>query len=104
MRRKLAVLGFALAVAGGALSFSSVPTTTTLAASSIGPTFLVPSDDGYGIAECVASGSACGQVVADAWCEAQGFTRSASFGMADVETTGSLGAPAGRPISVTCAQ
>ena len=99
MRRKLAVLGLAVAIAGGAASLTVVPTETTQAAA--GATFLVPTNDGYGIADCVGSGSSCGQVVADAWCEAQGFARSASFGYADVEVTGSI-STANRPISVTC--
>jgi hypothetical protein len=67
-----------------------------------GPTFVIPVNDGYGIGECVESGSSCGKVVADAWCEAQGFRRSASIGPADVETTGSID-PARRRITVTCA-
>lgn len=98
MRRRLAVLGFAAALAAGALSFTAISTETTQAASAA--TFVVPANDGYGIADCVAAG--CGQVVADAWCEAQGFAGSASFGPADVEVTGSIAAGAGRPISVTC--
>lgn len=100
MRRNLAVLGLTFAVAAGALSFTVLPSATTQAASS-GATFVVPANDGYGIADCVATGSSCGQVVADAWCEAQGFARSASYGVADVETTGSVSS-ANRPISVTC--
>ena len=101
MQRKITVIGLALLAIGGALSFTAVPTATTQAASN-GPTFVIPANDGYGIAECVESGSSCGQVVADAWCEAQGFTRSSSYGVADVDTTGSI--TASRPISVTCAR
>ncbi len=101
MRRSLAVLGLVLSVAGGAVALVAVPSGTTEAASTGGQTFVVPANDGYGMSDCVSTGSACGQVVADAWCEAQGFNRSASFGPADVETTGSIG---GRPISVTCAE
>ncbi|TDR93574.1 hypothetical protein [Enterovirga rhinocerotis] len=100
-RRSLAIMGFGLAVIGGAVAFSVLPSPTE-AASSRGPTFVIPANDGYGVAECLNSGSACGQVMADAWCEAQGFRRSASFGPVDVETTGSI-EPSRRPISVTCA-
>jgi hypothetical protein len=39
--------------------------------------FLVPGNDGYGIAECLAEGGACGQAVADSYCEAQGFKQGA---------------------------
>lgn len=99
MRRSLAVLSFGLVALGVAAVASVVPSTTTEAA---GPTFVIPANDGYGIADCVESGSSCGKVVADAWCEAQGFRRSASIGPADVETTGSI-EPGRRRISVTCA-
>lgn len=100
MRRHLAAAALALAVAAISLAVAVVPTGSTQAASP-GATFTVSANDGYGIGDCVASGSACAKVVADAWCEAQGFARSASFGL--VETTGSVGAGAGRPISITCA-
>lgn len=101
MRRSIAALGLVVAVAVGATILSTVPSEETLAATG-GETFVIPANDGYGIAECVTSGSsACGQVVADAWCEAQGFARSASFGLADVQVTGSIGTSS-RPISVTC--
>lgn len=101
MRRSIAALGLVSALAGGAAILSTVPSVETLAAAG-GETFVIPANDGYGIAECVTSGSSsCGQVVADAWCEAQGFARSASFGPADIEVTGSIGASS-RPISVTC--
>lgn len=99
MRRKLAVVGLAAAIVAGALSFTAISTETTQAATAGAATFIVPANDGYGIADCVASG--CGQVVADAWCEAQGFAASESFGPAEVEVTGSI-ATGTRPISVTC--
>ena len=46
--------------------------------------FLVPGNDGYGIAECLAEGGDCGQAVADAYCEAQGFKAGAeSYGLVE---------------------
>lgn len=104
MRRMVTVLGFGGALLGGALVLAAVPNSATEAAPSPS-TFIVPANDGYGIGECVSSGSSCAKVVADAWCEAQGFARSASFGMADpADVTGSVAAPsASRPISITCA-
>lgn len=92
-----------MAVGAGAFSMTIIPPGTTEAAAGTGQTFVIPAGDGYGIAECVASGSSCGQVVADSWCEAQGFAKSASFGPVDVDATGSIGT-ASRPISVTCAE
>ena len=100
MRRSLAALGLAIAVAAGAASLSTIPSSVTEAAGAA-QTFVVPANDGYGIADCVTSGSSCGQVVADSWCEAQGYRRSASFGPAELDAAGAIGA-ASRPISVTC--
>ena len=106
MRRKLTALGLAAALAATGLSLSVLGTGTTQAASSSSATFIIPANDGYGVGDCVGAGSACGQVLADAWCEAQGFARSASFGLADpTEVTGSVTAvKSDRPISITCAQ
>lgn len=98
MRRSFAVLGLGFAALSVAAAMTLAPSQTKAA----GPTFVIPANDGYGIAECVESASPCGKVVADAWCEAQGFRRSASVGPVDVETTGSIDTKRGR-ISVTCA-
>lgn len=70
-------------------------------------TFLIPANDGYGVAECLTGTGACGKVVADAWCEAQGFAAAASYGpAANDEYTGAIASvPAPRsakPIRVTC--
>ena len=51
-------------------------------------TFLVASD-GYGIDDCLATQSACGKMVADAWCTAHGLPKALAFGSASV--TGSIG-------------
>ncbi|WP_204316103.1 hypothetical protein, partial [Serratia marcescens] len=58
-------------------------------------TFLIPASEGYGVGECLTSpGSECGQVVADAWCEAQGFAAAQSFGVAaQDEYTGAITPP-----------
>ncbi len=54
------------------------------------------------------TGGECGQVVADAWCESQGYAKSASYGIAaQDEYTGAIeAAPAvktsDRPIRITC--
>lgn len=55
--------------------------------------FLVPGNDGYGIADCLAEGASCGQAVADAYCEAQGFKAGAeSYGLVE-DITASTTAP-----------
>jgi hypothetical protein len=51
--------------------------------------FVVPANDGYGIAECMTPGEACGQVIADAWCEAHGHAHATAFGLSD-DVTGTV--------------
>lgn len=108
MRRILTILGFTAAVTAAAASFILVPAGATKAAVPEGTTFLIPASDGYGVADCLTGGSECGQVVANAWCEAHGFGRADKFGLAAAEdATGSVGASrasarAERPISITC--
>lgn len=55
---------------------------------------MIPADDGYGFEGCLAAKSACGMIVADAWCEAHGLARSKSFGpAADITTAADDGRP-----------
>ena len=50
--------------------------------------FVIAATDGYGVAECLTSGGQCGQIVANAWCEAHGFAEALAFGLAsDVTAT-----------------
>ncbi len=44
---------------------------------------IIPPDDGYGFQDCLSEKSACGLVVADAWCEAHGLAASKSYGPAE---------------------
>ena len=106
MRRKLAMLGVIASVLGGAM-FLGTPQSVSGEASSEA-TFVIPADDSYGVAECTTA--ACGKVVADQWCVAQGFAASVAFGETDAtEVTGSIQnrfvrttQPTSRPISITC--
>jgi hypothetical protein len=41
---------------------------------------IIPPDDGYGFEECLMTKSACGTIVADAWCQANGLKASKAFG------------------------
>lgn len=107
MRRAYAMLGLGAVVLVAAGSLTLIPQGSK--ASATEATFLVPAADGYGVAECLVSGHACGKAVADTWCEAQGYTRSVSFRQAAPEdVTGSVdvekvaAAPTPRPISITC--
>jgi hypothetical protein len=69
--------------------------------------FLIPANDGYGIADCLGEGGACGRMVADAWCAAQGMGKARAFGPADATdmTATVRNASRGGPVqaySVTC--
>jgi hypothetical protein len=41
---------------------------------------VIAANDGYGVQDCLAEAGECGQVVADAWCEAHGHGAAVSFG------------------------
>jgi hypothetical protein len=107
MSRTVAIVAFSALLAVAAGSLVVLPNGETRAA---GPdaTFLIPAADGYGVADCLAaSESECGRVVADAYCEAQGFARAESFGRAAADdVTGAIPAnpraEAERPIRITC--
>ena len=106
MRRTFAVLALTAVLASGEASML-FPDPSPAVAANRNTTFLVPANDGYGVAECLTSRSDCGQVVADAWCETQGYPRAVTFGVVNPEDmTGSIvlasTAPRGRAISVTC--
>ena len=55
--------------------------------------FVVPPSDGYGVADCMKPGEECGQVIADAWCEAHGHAHATAFGLTD-DVTGTIKAAA----------
>ena len=107
MSRTIAAAAFAALVATAAGSLVVLPGGPTRALGK-DATFLIPAADGYGVADCLtAGGSECGRIVADAYCESQGFRKSARFGRAAAEdVTGSVpaGRPEGeRPIFIACA-
>lgn len=93
MRRVFAAFGF-FALAGAlSLSFILIPA-APLSASDQTATFLIPASDGYGIAQCLLTGDACGEIVAAAWCEAHGYARAEAFGAAARDRQS--------PLSITC--
>lgn len=105
MRRAFAMLGLGTAVFFAAASLTLLPNGSQ--ASSAEATFMVPSADGYGVAECLISNRACGQVVADTWCESHGYTKAVSFRqITPDEITGSIHkaslSPKDPPIAITC--
>ena len=109
MSRTIALAAFAAVLAATAGSFVVLPSGKTRAADK-DATFLIPAAEGYGVADCLTGGgSECGRIVADAYCEAQGFAKAESYGRAAAEAlTGALDAAAvrpesERPIRITCA-
>ncbi len=109
MRRAIALSGFLSMLALAAASFIVIPNGASQA-NVINTTFLIPASEGYGVADCLTGGSECGKVIANAWCEAHGFAKAASFGLAAPEdVTGSIERPAAvrradRPLSITCSE
>ncbi len=111
MRRTFATLAFTAVLASAAASFTGLPSDPRSGERRSEAVFLIPANDGYGVAECLVAGGECGQIVADAWCETQGYARAASFGPAEPEdVTGSTGSirtvstamPDEPPVAVTC--
>ncbi len=106
MRRAYAMLGLGTAVFFAAASLTLLPNGTQ--ASSSEAVFMVPAADGYGVAECLISNDACGHVVANTWCEAQGYMKAVSFRQTEAEeATGSIQKASvavveHRPVSITC--
>lgn len=63
-------------------------------------TFILPANDGYGVADCLAHGGECALTVANAWCSAQGYHHASGMRPA---TPGSSQRPASREaIAITC--
>ena len=42
-------------------------------------TFPVPTDDGYGMDDCLLEGQACAKLVADSWCQVKGMSQAVRF-------------------------
>jgi hypothetical protein len=105
MRRAIAVFGFLSILSLTAGSLIVLPHGTSKA-NVVNATFLIPASDGYGVADCLSGASECGTIVANAWCEAHGFSRAETFGLAIEDVTGSTTATmpnrSERPISITC--
>jgi hypothetical protein len=79
MRRKFWVATTRLMFVATALALGPVER----ARAAEGSTFIIAGAEGYGVEDCLAEHGECGQVVADAWCEAHGHGASISFGRAE---------------------
>ncbi|QFR31864.1 hypothetical protein [Ancylobacter sp. TS-1] len=56
--------------------------------------FLIDASEGYGIDACLATGSACGQAMADAWCRVHDYTQAVGFGAVANDAANGVGAEA----------
>lgn len=62
--------------------------------------FAIPAEDGYGIADCMTPGQACGAAMATSWCETHGHHKAVAYGLAaDVTGTVPGSRPAAEPAS-----
>lgn len=107
LRRTLpAVLAAAALVTSGLAGMSI----TSGASAQSERSFLVPANDGYGIADCLAEGASCGKIVADAWCQAKGLGKAVGFGPVDPTDvtasvrTAQVATPAARSYTITCGE
>ena len=105
MRRAIALTGFLSMLSLTAASFIVLPNGASRA-NVVNATFLIPASDGYGVADCLTGANHCGRIVANAWCEAHGFSRAEIFGHAVEDVTGSteaaMSSRTSRPIAITC--
>lgn len=53
-------------------------------------TFVIPTDDGYGVGDCLGRDQSCAQVIAAAWCEAHGLSGPLAYGRAEDMATGAI--------------
>lgn len=66
---------------------------------------IIPTDDGYGLSDCLTENASCGPIVASAWCKAQGHGASGTFGPVAAGVTASDAPPAAngaRGFAITC--
>ena len=85
MRRLASRPAFVVALCS--LAFVVGPALPSQAAES--QSFIIAGSDGYGVQDCLGGEGECGQVVADAWCEAHGHGAAVSFGKTD-DVTGAI--------------
>jgi hypothetical protein len=111
MRRVMFGLFATLAICGGGAMFLASPGEVSAAPrnpAGLGEgVYLVPANDGYGIADCIAEKRACGKTVAETWCQTHGYRTALNFGVADrSDFTGSVSASGATsqkmPIVISC--
>lgn len=79
MRTRRTTFRILLFVIGGIALVSALRAT---ADATPGHLLIIPTEDGYGVETCLTSDAACGRVVADAWCQANGHANAEAYGRA----------------------
>ena len=107
MRRSVVALAFVSVFASAAGVLIGLPTASPARPEQA--VFVVPANDGYDFGDCLTAGAACGKIVANSWCETQGYSRAVSFEVAAPEdVTGSILRVAARSrtpaVAITCAK
>ncbi len=81
-----------LRFAAAGVIFTVLSQIAPVSAAELSHTLLIGGDDGYGTSACLAEGSSCGKIVADALCESRGFAKAQAFHKAEPdEMTASIG-------------
>ena len=92
--RRAAQIAATVAAATVALSVTHLPVRAAT-----GHMLVIPANDGYDFENCLAGNSACGRVIADAYCEAHGMSSAVSFGRSD-DITASVPSTAAKPAAI----
>lgn len=94
MRRVFVGFAAIVVLAGAGAAFSVISGDVSAAPRNTGlgeGIYLVPANDGYGIADCIAQQRSCGKSVAETWCQSHGYRTAMSYGVADrSDFTGSV--------------
>lgn len=93
------VLALAAPAFAGITGTASAQQATTEAQTEI---FMIDSSDGYGINACVATGAACGQGMADAWCRVHDYERAVSFGLVTSDASSRIETSTPQPVRIAC--
>ena len=86
--RQAIMWGAGILVSAGLLAYEPLASAPTHGPSRA----VVSANDGYGVSECLTSGDACGALVAQGWCQSNGYRRLVAYRKANPEdVTGSVG-------------
>ncbi len=69
-----------ISVLNAAILVFAMTGTATIVRAGGSSDYEIVANDGYGLEDCLAPGRQCGQIVADAWCEAHGHGHALAFG------------------------